>query len=458
MRARVVWLAVVVAVVVVVVVGAPLRVARAGNEDTFLFGDHASLMAGAVTPTANGTGAVWYNPAGLGVGSRNKLELSASVFMLQIRPIPDMLQVTWSGGELKEPIQGTRVYIVPTSLVWVRQIRGFTIGLGVFVTQQDLFRFDGAIKRGPGAPGLDLDMAGQLSGESLRYHLGASFGRKVTPRLRIGGSVFIVYEKNTEFRKLFGDATVEGGPYTSTFLQRLVDAESSRLSVELVAGLQWELANCIVGAVVRSPRFTFWESAATDNSTSVVSHGDGVPTVTITKVTHDPIGAYGTGPTMPPRFVLGLARRTVRSELAFEVEARPPLFNAALADRWVVNGRAGFMFAVGQKNTLGFGVFTDRSGQATPQAFPAYRVDYYGVTAGWKRDSTVKLHGTERSRNIVFSTTAALRYALGVGESTTIRFDYSHAAADGLVDRVDDQRVNVLFHEISLYLGTALEF
>ncbi|HZS39587.1 MAG TPA: hypothetical protein VFF06_22300, partial [Polyangia bacterium] len=78
--------------------------------------------------------------------------------------------------------------------------------------------------------------------------------------------------------------------------------------------------------------------------------------------------------------------------------------------------------------------------------------------AGWKRDSTVKLHLSERSRNIVFSTTAALRYALGVGDSTTIQFDYSHAAVDGLVDRIDDRRVSVLFHEISLYLGTALEF
>src|SRR5207248_10841503 len=109
-------------------------------------------------------------------------------------------------------------------------------------------------------------------------------------------------EKNTEFRKLFGDATVTGGPYTSTFLQRLVDAESSRLSFELVFGLQWQAESFMLGAVVRSPRFTFWESAATDNSTSIVSRGATVPSVTVTRVTHDPIGAYGTGPTSPPRF------------------------------------------------------------------------------------------------------------------------------------------------------------
>src|SRR5438094_7879963 len=99
--------------VLAVVLLAPV-VAHAGNEDTYLFGDHASLMAGAVSPTANGTGAVWYNPAGLGLGTRSKLELSGSAFMLQIRPIPNMLQIAYAGGAQSEAIRSTRVYIVPS--------------------------------------------------------------------------------------------------------------------------------------------------------------------------------------------------------------------------------------------------------------------------------------------------------------------------------------------------------
>ena len=433
--------------------------ARAGNEDTYLFGDHANLMAGAIAATANGTGAVWYNPAGLGLGARSKLELSGSAFMLQIRRIPDMLQVHYNGGDEKQAIQSSRIYIVPSSLVWVRTLGTLTVGVGVFVTQQDLYRFDGTVKRGPNTPPLDLDMAGQLSGTSLRYHLGGSFGHRLGPRVRLGGGVFAVYEKVNEFRKLFGDATVSDGPYKTTFLQRLVDAESSRISLEIVLGLQWELGrHWVLGAVARSPRVTFWESAGTDNSTAIVSRGDAVPTVTVTNVTHDPIGRFGTGPTMPPRFTLGLARQSGRTEVSFEVDARPPIFNDRLAARWAVNGRVGAMFAVNEHNHLGFGLFTDRSGQPAPKAFPDYRVDYYGVTAGWRRQSIVKLHDSEHARTLVFATTAALRYALGVGESTTIRFDYSHAAADGLVGRVDDGRVDVLFHEISFYLGSSLEF
>src|SRR5258706_7744008 len=115
-------------VFVLVALLAPLDVAHAGNEDTYLFGDHASLMAGAVSPTAAGTGAVWYNPAGLGLGLRSKLELSGSAFMLQIRPIPSMMQVTFPGGAQQEQIRSTRVYIVPSSLVWVRNFRGLNFG------------------------------------------------------------------------------------------------------------------------------------------------------------------------------------------------------------------------------------------------------------------------------------------------------------------------------------------
>ena len=59
---------------------------------------------------------------------------------------------------------------------------------------------------------------------------------------------------------------------------------------------------------------------------------------------------------------------------------------------------------------------------------------------------------------MLFSTTVAVRYALGFGESTTIRFDYADTAATGRVARIDDARVDVIYHELSLYLGTSLEF
>ncbi|MCA9671209.1 MAG: hypothetical protein KC503_36675 [Myxococcales bacterium] len=433
-------------------------VARAGNEDSFLFGDHASMMAGAVIATASGTGATWYNPAGLGQNVRGRLELSGTAFTLRLRRIPDGLQVT-GPQDARQAIKSTQLFIVPSSIVWVRQLRPHvSLGLGVFVTEQDIFRFDGDIQIPRDSSGYSNNVDGQLSGTILRYHLGASIGWQMGSRLRLGASVFAVYEKHDEFRKLFADAT-SGGDFETTFLQRLVDAEVSRLSFEVVVGAQLSITDhWLLGAVVRSPRLTVWEGASTDNSTSLVSRGPTVSAVTLTNVDHTLINNAGTGLTMPPRIYLGVARRTSQYELALELDVRPPIFSELRAARWAINGRAGYLRQLNATNQLGFGLFTDRGGYAPPRVFPDARVDYYGATVGWKRKSRVKLRAGERATTLLFSTTVAVRYALGFGESTTIRFDYADTAATGRVARIDDARVDVIYHELSLYLGTSLEF
>ena len=95
---------------------------------------------------------------------------------------------------------------------------------------------------------------------------------------------------------------------------------------------------------------------------------------------------------------------------------------------------------------------------SAPATFPDARVDYYGFALGWKHLNSVRLQSGEDASTLNFSTTIALRYAFGLGESTRIRFDFRHAAADGGVERIADERVNVVYHELSLYLGTGLEF
>jgi hypothetical protein len=85
-------------------------------------------------------------------------------------------------------------------------------------------------------------------------------------------------------------------------------------------------------------------------------------------------------------------------------------------------------------------------------------VDYYGVSCGWKRINRVRLRAEEKTSSITFSTTIALRYALGVGEATRIRFDFRNTPGSGTIGRVDSEIVDVLFHDFSVYLGTGFEF
>src|SRR5258707_9243792 len=78
--------------------------ATAGNEDSFLFGDQAALVAGAVVATTKNTASIWYNPAGLALNDRGRIELSGTAFTLRDRPIPDGLVLDLPSGQADERI------------------------------------------------------------------------------------------------------------------------------------------------------------------------------------------------------------------------------------------------------------------------------------------------------------------------------------------------------------------
>ena len=440
------------ALVVVVLCSAP---AYAGNEDSFLFGAQATLAGGAVVASSRDTAAIWYNPAGLGLNERGRIDLSGTAFTLRIRPIPDGLALDLPSGPGLQSIESRKIFVVPTALAAARQIgRGLSIGAGLFVTEQDLFNYKANQRFADDV--ISIDVAGALSGTLIRYHAGPSIGYQVTPQLRVGASAFGVYEDYREFRKLFANATSTGA-YATTFFQRLVDARATRFGVELLAGAQLDVGDWQLGVSVRSPRWVFRELAETDNSTVLVSMGPTVSTVAASTVDHTPLGAEGTGFTHPARYVAGAARRFGCVETSAELDLRPAGVGTSAA-RAVWNVRAGALWNAGARTALGVGVFTDRSGSATPANFPDYRVDYYGVSAGWKRHDTLRLRPGESASTLLFSTTIAIRYAAGIGESTRIRFDFRDTADTGLVGRVADERVGVVYHELSLYVGSGLEF
>lgn len=436
-------------------VGAAAVPARAGNEDSFLFGDQAAMTGGAVVASTSTTASIWYNPAGLGLNDRGRLDLSGTAFTLRYRSIPGGLAIDLPSGRVDRSITSRQVYVVPTTIATARELRpGLSLGAGLFVTEQDLFSFKRSTQIADATTSLDL--AGALTGTLIRYHAGPAIGWQASPRVRIGASLFGVYEDYRELRKLFVDAT-STGTYGTTFLQRLVDARASRLGLELLAGVQIDAGAWQIGLTARSPRLVFREVASTDNSTVLVSKSATAPEIAASNVDRTPIGAERTGFTRPAQFVAGVARRVGPVAIAGEVELRPP-GTGVTAQRTVWNVRAGALWYPSTRTELGLGVFTDRSGAAPPATFPDARVHYYGASAGWKRHNTVKLRAGESASTLLFSTTIAIRYAVGLGESTRIRFDFTDTADTGDVGRVADERSGVVYHELSVYVGTGLEF
>jgi hypothetical protein len=100
----------------------------------------------------------------------------------------------------------------------------------------------------------------------------------------------------------------------------------------------------------------------------------------------------------------------------------------------------------------GAGLFTDHSWEPDPSEAWVDQVDYYGVATGIYFETPLTLADASTS-SLVFTSTFALRYALGVG--TTLR-----AVADPAGIHTDPGHVaiDLTFHELGLHIGSGLRF
>ena len=122
--ARPLWVAVLLAL--------PLR-ARAGNDDGILLGNDAALTAGAVVATVNDGSALWYNPAGLAMSTKDSIDVGASAFALRRYDMPGLIRADGgSGGDASF----TEIVSIPSALTYVRRFSVNTVGgLALFASE-----------------------------------------------------------------------------------------------------------------------------------------------------------------------------------------------------------------------------------------------------------------------------------------------------------------------------------
>src|SRR5207249_2360721 len=96
-------------------------------------------------------------------------------------------------GRVQQSISSHEIYVVPSALAAVREIgHGVSLGVGLFVTEEDLTDFESSLRASDATT--NLDVAGALTGKLVRYHAGPSIGWQITPRLRVGATLFGVAE------------------------------------------------------------------------------------------------------------------------------------------------------------------------------------------------------------------------------------------------------------------------
>jgi len=454
------------AIVGLCVVGASMvsvSSARAGNEESLFFGGEATLSAGALMAITNEAGAAWYNPAGLAPIRRHRVSLSGTAFSFRMRPLPGTLRLEPTGGD---PVDGdlgsVEFRVIPSGVTIARNLGGrLTVAFCMFISERDsLFARSTVRGSGEAAPGLRTSVLAHADLWRIddTYNIGAAVAWEVSPTLRLGVSGFVLFERHRGRARVYSQVDPpEGSDDTHTL--DLDDGEFTDIVIGGFArfGVQWEPApGWHLGVLLRTPTATFTrygDASGLDIGASTIPlFGDEVAA----RFAESSPGDRPFALVVPFEARLGVACSGPWGWVGVEGAIRPPLRDEerGIDEELLWNARAGGIFTLTRTLSLGGGLFTDNSTLGEPASLLWPAVDYYGATLGIRIRSAHRVDDDPRPDRLIFTTTLALRYAIGVGQTARALVN---PLADGEAVVVLDEQ-DVLFHEVSLLMGSSILF
>lgn len=446
-------------------IGLVPQLARAGNDDTYFMGTTPSLMAGAAVARSGEASGTWYNPAGLAAVEQQQLDLVMTAGSLQLRRIEAGLQARYDQVERSVVLDGSQLNVVSPSSVYVRRLGGFTLGVGLFVTGDEAIRTSGETTWEGGGERQILDA--EIDATRVRYHGGIATGVRLSPQVRLGVGLFAVYEA-IESNFDFGIGWAQPGLTRTIQLDSHDDA--GRYGTQASVGLQVDVASHVsLGLLLRSPTLLLGETGTARALSTLAATGAMVPEP-LHELTFNPDAREraSVGIVEPARAVLGVQADLHGLQVAVEGEYAHPLRSLAvrsgldpagathLVDRAaLINLRLGALLRLTDALHLGAGFFTDFSPGSARPGLSEFATDYYGATLGLRHDTALSLASSERKGGLVFRTSIAVRYAVGVGSTGQLIADLRDPVAP-VIDR--SRTVDVTFHEFHLHLGSGLRF
>lgn len=423
-------------------------VARAGNGDGVLVGNEAAMTGGAVAATVSDGSGTWYNPAGLGNIERGAVDVSGNIFQLRAAEEGGLIASTTGeandGGYLE-------LLSIPSASTISRLLEpGLAIAFGIFAS-----RFSqNTVRTGleAGLMGDDARWTLSSSAFSATYHAGGALGFRVSDQLRLGFSVFGVYrEQSRSFQS--------AGAFTMADLTRVTArggiSQVRSLGVELGVGAQWEPhPGVLIAFTARSPGL---ELLTQVRSTTTLVEAEVDRVSDVDSIRFEPSDEEDLAPAIavltPGNFNLALGYQWDRGWFAFEIDFHPPLeVPDVVQRRFVWNIRIGGRVELDDNLAFGAGLFTDQSEQQPITDLNQTRVDFYGLTGGFEVRTPHDLGENEDADDLIFSTTIAVRYALGVGEVGGLLFDPQRGIEQAT------RPVETTVHEVGLHIGSALYF
>ncbi|MBW2527777.1 MAG: hypothetical protein JRI23_26590 [Deltaproteobacteria bacterium] len=431
----------------------PSTHARASNGEAVFLGNEAALSGGAVVAWVDDGGAAWYNPAGLASIDRTSVDLSASAFVLRHYVLPDAALTRLPTGPVAADASFTEMVSVPSALTIVRRLaKGVSGALSVYVPHHESplvktsYQSDGSVP-------YQYQWSIAASRTTTRYYAGPAVGWEMAPGLSMGVSAFATYETQAttrNFRSNLVTATSAGPAQAIITFDRRI--QSDLFGTAWVLGWRWDISSAwSAGMVLRGPLWHLGGEREIDFGQSGTQLSPGAAPVASYDAATESEMPDTLDQMEPARITLGISRRIASGRVALEGGWQSAAAGGGNVRVPVWNLRAGGAFAVSERFTLGGGLFTDRSPQPPPTALGVSHVDFYGGSLGLQFRSPYEVHGDdEEPAGLIFSTTLAARYAVGLGEIGSLLFDPLQVPVD--------QPADVTIHELSLHVGSALDF
>lgn len=359
-------------------VGTSILRADDANYQNYVVGERAAGMGGAVTASADGVDAVFYNPAGLADVPKNSISLSASLYGFQNQ---------WVKGYWypSQDLDVSSFVSIPTTFgsVWKLSDRS-AVALAAFIpdrsSSNDLEAF------------VDTDHYFKFSQEDQTLWIGPSIGWRLDEKFSVGASLFGVYRTFSWFRDYF---------YANYWLALSEDIMYSNLSLLAVLGAKYDLdENWLLGLRLQTPnirltgkgnylfkrsyfdsseRLVYFQSWYMDEVKSL----NRLPTQLTAGVAYRVPGVYSFGADVSLHLPVSFNR--VEGYDQFGVYRDWPLER-----KFTVDLSLGGEYFLADVYPVRLGLFTSRSSAPAPDVLTSYyppQINKYGLTASVGRES-----------------------------------------------------------------------
>ena len=363
------------------------------NEGRNPAGQIEGIEGGAFTARATDVGAVYYNPAGLGLSRKSSVSAASAAYEWTFYT-GEVGEVADTGSRLSSNGRLFGFVVGGETLKSEKLSLGFAIPTPV--SWKPTLQLSGVLP----APGGAADLLYSADGSYSDLVPTIAAGYALKPGLRLGASVGVSFLTLTQTQGAFAQAVTPGGGGVT---QRTFRADGTTYDVILTGGLQWDLSPSVtLGVVAAAPGLRLGGSTGLFAVESTAT-GAGFRSIAF----RDPEAEFTVK--HPARVSVGLSWKFARGEVEADVKysagaSAYELFSSPVAGAWtsgsgsaassgpaiftpayderrsVTNVAVGGRWDLSPKTSVHLGAFSALSPVGEKSVFTA--VDVYGVSAG----------------------------------------------------------------------------